>query len=45
MQVAINALKFGAFDYAIKGSDDEDRIISIMLRIINHRELHSGVHI
>ena len=41
MQVAINALKYGAFDYIIKGQQDEEKITSIMLRIANVIELIS----
>ena len=41
MQVAINALKYGAFDYIIKGQQDEEKITSIMLRIADVMELIS----
>ena len=32
MQVAINALKYGAFDYIIKGENDLEMINSILKR-------------
>jgi polysaccharide export outer membrane protein len=33
MQTALNALKFGAFDYIIKGSGDLERITNVLLRV------------
>ena len=33
MQTALNALKFGAFDYIIKGSGDLERITSVLKRV------------
>jgi DNA-binding NtrC family response regulator len=39
MQVAINALKYGAFDYIIKGNSEEQKIASIMEKINNVMEL------
>lgn len=38
MQVAINALKFGAFDYVIKGEDDLDNINSSLRRMFGKAE-------
>jgi DNA-binding NtrC family response regulator len=33
MQVAINALKYGAFDYIIKGDNDTKKLIDVIHRI------------
>jgi DNA-binding NtrC family response regulator len=41
MQVAINALKYGVFDYVIKGELEEQKIVSVMLKIVNVMELLS----
>jgi DNA-binding NtrC family response regulator len=39
MQVAINALKYGAFDYIIKGGNDVEMITAILKKIANVMEL------
>lgn len=39
MQVAINALKYGAFDYIIKGENDMEMITAILKKIANVMEL------
>lgn len=39
MQVAINALKYGAFDYIIKGENDLEMINSILKKILNVMEM------
>jgi polysaccharide export outer membrane protein len=39
MQTALNALKFGAFDYIIKGSGDLERITNVLLRVEDARKL------
>jgi DNA-binding NtrC family response regulator len=33
MQVAVNALKYGAFDYIIKGENDLERIVTVLKKI------------
>lgn len=35
MEVAVNALKYGAFDYIVKGSNELDRINIVMQKINN----------
>lgn len=41
MQVAVNALKYGAFDYVTKGRDNEAAIVAIIEKIHTVRELLS----
>lgn len=38
METAINSMKYGAFDYIIKGQSDLDRMKEVLLRINNVRE-------
>ena len=38
IETAINSLKYGAFDYIIKGKNDLERIEEVLLRITNLRE-------
>lgn len=39
MQVAVNVLKYGAFDYIIKGNDENKRIADVMNKIEQISEL------
>ena len=41
MQVAVNVLKYGAFDYIIKGKNEVETISAVMQKIINVIELLS----
>lgn len=41
IQIAVNALKYGAFDYVMKGADNEAAIIAIIEKIITIRTLLS----
>lgn len=38
METAINSLKYGAFDYIIKGKNDIERIEEVLKRIVRIRE-------
>lgn len=40
MHTALNALKFGAFDYIIKGSGDLERITNVLLRVEEAQKQH-----
>ena len=39
MHTALNALKFGAFDYIVKGSGDLERITNVLQRVDDARKL------
>lgn len=39
VQIAVNALKYGAFDYIIKGDDNEKDLVSVIQKILEIRAL------
>jgi polysaccharide export outer membrane protein len=39
IQTAINSLKYGAFDYIVKGDDDLKRIDTVLKKIVTVKEL------
>ncbi|URC11713.1 response regulator [Flavobacterium sp. B183] len=38
IKTAVDALKYGAFDYVIKGSDVEERVVEVITKIITVKE-------
>lgn len=39
VETAVNSLKYGAFDYIVKGTDEARRIEDVIVRILNVREM------
>jgi DNA-binding NtrC family response regulator len=39
VETAVKSLKYGAFDYIVKGNNDRDRIEKVLLKVANVKEL------